>query len=213
MFHVPFDPTVLLRNVDCGEAAALIPFHLASNEGVNPLPSYSWVCSVLPGSVLDRNLPGGDVERCILLSTLRYLLEGTFEFSEECKKLPVFGNVISPETVMRGLLKLGEETTFDTVSVRRTPAELKMQIDDYLDYAPSEIRGLFVLSDISSFTTLPSIFLGSVPGYGISCTDKLCVPIVVETLTFESLLDPDQDKLGSRSTLLALLGELHDPLK
>ena len=133
MFHVPFDPTVLLRNVDCGEAAALIPFRLASNEEVNLLPPYSWICSVLPGSVQDRNLPNGDVERCILLSTLRYLLEGAFDFSEECKKLPVFGNVISPETVMRGLLKLGEETTFDKVSVRRTPAELKMQIDEYLD--------------------------------------------------------------------------------
>ena len=98
MFHVPFDLTVLLQNVDCGEAAALIPFRLASNEEVNLLPPYSWICSVLPGSVQDRNLPNGDVERCILLSTLRYLLEGAFDFSEECKKLPVFGNVISPET-------------------------------------------------------------------------------------------------------------------
>ena len=94
MFHVPFDPTILLRNVNCGEAAALIPFHLASNEGVNLLPSCSWICSVLPGSVHDRSLPGGDEERCMLLSTLRYLLEGVFEFSEECKKLPVFGNAI-----------------------------------------------------------------------------------------------------------------------
>ena len=36
----------------------------------------------------------------------------------------MFGNAISPETVMRSLLKLGEETTFDTVSVRRTPESI-----------------------------------------------------------------------------------------
>lgn len=212
MFHSHDDPTVLLRNVDCGKAAALVPFHLASHEGMKPLPPCSWICFALPGSVYDRNLTDGDVERCMRVSTLRYLMEGAFEFSEVCKKLPVFGNVISPETVMWSLHKLGEETAFDTVSVRRTPAELKMQIDEYLENASREIRGLFVLSDISSFTPLPSIFLGSEPGYGTLYTDKLCVSIaVVESFTYDSLLEPGQVSLGSRSSLLALFGELHVP--
>ena len=51
MFHAHNDPTDLIRNVKHEEAAALVPFHLASHEdegNLNPLPPCSWICFVLP---------------------------------------------------------------------------------------------------------------------------------------------------------------------
>ncbi len=108
MSHAPNDPADLIRNGDHEEAAALVPFLFASQEdeeNLNPLPPCAWICFALPGNVQDRNLPGGDVERCTPVSTLRYLMEGAFQFSEDTRNLPVFGNAISLETVMRSLHK------------------------------------------------------------------------------------------------------------
>ena len=203
------DPTELLRDVDCHSVAALIPFYKVSDEGLNPLPQCAWVCSALPGSVHD--FPEGDpsMERCMLAATLRYLMRGAFGLSEECKNLPIIGNDISLETVMRGLHKLATETSFDTVSVRRTPAELKMQIDEFLMNASEDIQELFEVSDISSFTPVTSVFLGSEAGYGLIYHDPLCVPIeVLKALTYGTLLEPGENMLGPSSGLIDLLGDL-----